>query len=258
VTRSAVLNEGQDHATRLGVRGDGIVAHHRWLDGALADWLSRALADPIPLWSVLGRSLQLGDDAHSRTPEGSRLLALELGRRRTAPDEVAAFLREAPAFALNLWMAAAAAALAAAEEAGEGDVVTRAGGNGVDFGIRLSGGRRWVTVPATAPKGEIEAQHAGRRALGAIGDSAVVDLFGLGGMTLPQAPDGLLVARAPHLSGRRVALSARAVVEQERSPIVVLGMIDAAGEAGRIGGGRYQPPVELFREAMAAAAAGPP
>jgi hypothetical protein len=254
-TRSAVLNEGQAHATRLGVRDDATIEHHRWLDGVLADWLNEAVADPIPLWPVLARSLELGDDGHSRTHEGSRLLALQLAQRRTVPPGVAAFLDASPAFALNLWMAAVAAALASAEGVGDGAIVTRAGGNGVAFGICVAGSApRWTTVPATPPQGEADARHAGRRPLGAIGDSAVVDLFGLGGMTLPEAPTVLLAAAADGLSGQRVAISAHAVVEQQRSPVIVLGMIDAAGEAGRIGGGRYEPPVDLFRAAVAAAA----
>ena len=80
----------------------------------------------------------------------------------------------------------------AAEGAAGSDVVTRVGGNGVDFGFQTAAEPgRWQTVAATPPRGPVPDQYQGLPILCAIGDSAVVDTFGLGGAALRHAPETL-------------------------------------------------------------------
>ncbi|MGW5124872.1 oxamate carbamoyltransferase subunit AllG family protein [Streptomyces sp. NPDC004069] len=275
--RYAVVNEGQEHALRLGAADPEIPAHHHWLNGAFADWLADCLdaAGPLDLLPVIGAARAEGDDCHSRTVAGSRLLAARL--RAAAPDtpnDVAAFLDAAPAFALNLWMAAAALMLSAADGTPGSSAVTRAGGNGHAFGIQVAGlPGRWFTTPAMPPRGHVEAPHTGCRAVGAIGDSAIVDLLGLGGQSLAAAPavraalHGYLppdaTERGAVLAGRTLSdadgtpagLTAHAVVRTGTGPLVLLGMIEQTGRAGRIGGGVYDPPVPLFETAASALSA---
>ena len=50
----------------------------------------------------------------------------------------------------------------------------------------------------------------------------------------------------------RVGLSARAVCRTNRSPVASLGILDAQGKDGRLGGGIFEQPLILFREAIAA------
>ncbi|MCG7205095.1 DUF1116 domain-containing protein [Streptomyces arenae] len=274
--RYAVVNEGQAHALRLGTSDAGIPEHHRWLNGAFTDWLTDALtaAGPVDLLPVLGAARDEGDDCHSRTVTGSRLLTEHLtSAAASTPADIAAFLDGAPAFALNLWMAAAALSLSAADNTSGSSLITRAGGNGRRFGIQIAGlPGQWFTVPADSPRGRVEAPHAGCRAVGAIGDSAVVDLFGFGGQSLSAAPavraalEGYLPPDATerpalllerHLAsaaGTPVGLTARSVARLGSGPLVLLGMIEQTGRAGRIGGGVYEPPVSLFDDAVAALA----
>ncbi|WP_082957689.1 DUF1116 domain-containing protein [Mycobacterium sp. E802] len=261
--RYAALNEGMRHCLRLGVLDPEVPEFHRWLNGRYAAWLAARLDPAIPLLGLLAGSLNHGDDGHSRTLAGSRLFA-ECLLDDTAPDDIREFLTTCGAFALNIWMGTAALILGAAEGFEHSGLITRAGGNGVDFGIQLAARPgHWQTVAATAPSGPVEAAHQGRTAVGAIGDSAVVDLLGLGGQSLRSAPavtqalDGYLPADAldrpqrllpltmDSAGGLRTGLSAHTVATAGVSPLVLLGMISDTGH-GRIGGGVYQPPPEVF------------
>lgn len=264
----AVLNEGLEHCLRVGAPDEEIPAFQGWLNGRYADWLASRLTEPIPLLPILDDSLARGDDGHSRTLAGSELFTERLVNASTPPD-IADFQRGCGAFALNLWMGAAALILAAAEGAAGSRLVTRAGGNGVDFGIQFADEPgRWHTAPAGAPRGPVDPAHTGHGAVGAIGDSAVVDVLGLGGQALRHAPvvvtalaghlpedalhrpDLLLPGFHPEAPRLRIGLSAHTVASNATAPLVLLGMISDSGR-GRIGGGVYEPPVALFREGTA-------
>ncbi|MHB1770140.1 MAG: oxamate carbamoyltransferase subunit AllG family protein [Acidimicrobiales bacterium] len=272
----AVLNEGNDHALRFGTHDPHLIEWHRWLNGVLAPWLTRRLDSPLELLPLIDGALAAGDDCHSRTMVGSRRLAdvlLGAGSRDDSDGDIEGFLSSASSFALNLWMAAVACAMRRAGGISGSSLITAAGGNGTEFGIQLAGApRRWFCRPAEPPRGLVGDRHAGRTALGAVGDSAILDIFGLGGMAVELAPEvrstlgdylpsdaiarseRLLAREHPDLGGvrRRVGLTASRVVEEEVPPIILLGMIDGSGEVGRVGGGVYQPPVALFADACAA------
>ena len=149
----SVVNEGMRHVSRVGRRDPMLAAHHRWLNGSFAAWLNELTASPVELAPMLALALGEGDDCHSRTVAGSRVLTAEIRRRAGADADRAAldFLDDSPAFALNLWMAAAALSLAAAEGVPGSTLVTRAGGNGHEFGIQVAcRAGHWVRVPASA------------------------------------------------------------------------------------------------------------
>jgi hypothetical protein len=268
----AALNEGTMHCLRLGMLDEEIPPFQRWLNGPYADWLASRVTEPVALLPLIDESLGEGDDGHSRTLAGSSLFA-ELLVDTGTPVDMAKFQRGCAAFALNLWMGAAALILGAAESVGGSEVVTRAGGNGAEFGIQVaSQPGRWHTVTATSPRGPVDPAHAGHGAIGAIGDSAVVDMLGLGGQSLRNAPTvvsslsghlpGDAIARTQMLlprvhpdAGRlRTGLSARTVAAQGTAPLVLLGLISSSGR-GRIGGGVYEPPLSLFVEATASSSA---
>lgn len=265
------LNEGQAHATRLGRIDPLLPAHLRWLNGPFADWLGHRVQEPVLLAPLIARALSAGDDGHSRTVEGSRLLADILLRDTSGAgtEEARAFIDAAPAFALNYWMGAAALWLRAAEGLPGCSWISRAGGNGVTFGIQRTGAAgRWISMPAPVPHGTREAAHSARRAVGALGDSAVVDFLGLGAQALAHAPvvregvrDALpidamerparLLAPSPVVEGLAGSvIDAARCAHLQRGPLVLLGMIDAAGEAGRIGGGVVDVPPALFAAAL--------
>jgi hypothetical protein len=270
------LNEGQTQALRLGRRDTGVLNHLRWLNGVGAKEIGAVLREPIALLPIADRALKDGDDCHGRTVSATAQIA-DLLAARSAPAIALDFIRASPAFFLNLWMAATGLMMRGADGVAGSSFIRAAAGNGVEFGIQVAGlPGRWFTAPATPPQGPIDAAAAGAAGVGAIGDSAVVDCFGLGGMAMSFAPavranltnhvpanaadrPGLLLAQ-PHprlpLSGARVALMARRVVAAGTTPLVTLGIIDRDGRLGRIGGGVYEGPLSVFTAAMAVLDAG--
>ncbi|MDH4390244.1 MAG: DUF1116 domain-containing protein [Aquabacterium sp.] len=106
---------------------------------------------------------------------------------------------------------------------------------------------------------------------GAIGDSAVIDMLGLGGQRMARAPEPLsvfgpllpagaaeavlaLLAR-PHPGLPQtwpVGIDAAQVLAQARPPLVVLAMLAQDGLQGLLGRGIYQPPLGLFAQALQA------
>jgi hypothetical protein len=267
----APINGGAGPAPRLGLRTPEALAHLRWLNGPFAETLGAALGEGVPLIPLAAQGLAEGDDGHGRTPAATaalrRLLAPRFGEGAAAARD---FLDKGPSFFLNLWMAATKCILAAADGTPGSSLVTAAGANGAETGLQVAGlPGRWFTAPAAPPEGDLGAMPAAR-ALGAIGDSAVVDTLGFGAMAMAYAPEqkaalarflpeggldlpGLLLQGEHEGFGTlrpRVGLSARAVVRHGRPPVVSLGILDREGTAGRLGGGIFTPPLTLFQEAV--------
>ena len=261
----APINGGNRPALRLGLRSEAVLDHIRWLNTTVRDALRTGLAEGIALVPLAVEGLQGGDDCHGRTPVAGAALVDELVNRAARPfgDDVLDFMRGSPSLFLNLWMAATKCMMIAASGVEDASFVTAAAGNGVETGIQVSGlPGRWFTTPATAPLGPFDQDAPADRALGAVGDSAVVDAFGLGAMATP-APDATdLAARSTALSvgthpyfrtsGIRLGLTARHAVSLGKGPVISLGIIDRLGELGRLGGGLYDMPVAPFAQAVAA------
>ncbi|MDI3325197.1 DUF1116 domain-containing protein [Pontibacterium granulatum] len=270
----AVINEGMVHCTRLGKLDPDLPDHLRWLNGELAEWLGYQLLAPIALLPMISAALEAGDDCHGRTLVGSELLAETLlgVQASAAPAAIRDFLHSSPAFALNVWMAASSLLLSAAEGSENSSLITRAGGNGVSFGVQVAARPgQWICMPAPEVKGAVDDAFAGYRALGAIGDSAVVDFLGLGGQVLNTAtasrealcsylpddalsrPKKALTAALARLPERLVITGARQVVNQAAGPLILLGMIEQTGTAGRIGGGVVDVPATFFQHVLSEA-----
>lgn len=266
----SVLNEGMVHCTRLGTLDPELQNHLRWLNGELAEWIDQRLSQPIELLPIIVEALSQGDDCHGRTIVGSALFAEKLmAGAENVPEKIARFLDGAMAFALNIWMAASSLMMSCAEGEEGSSLITKAAGNGFSFGIQIAANPgQWYTMAAPEVKGAVEPAHAGRTALGAIGDSAVVDFMGLGGQVLNTAtasynnlkpflpedalgrPEKALADIIDGFSDRPGVTCARQVVANQGGPMVLLGMIEDRGEAGRIGGGVVDVPVAFFQEVM--------
>ncbi len=250
------LNEGMVLCTRLGILHPDLPRHLRWLDERLAPWIAERLAGgAIPLFALLREAIAREDDCHSRTLAGSELMVAALLQRGAADASVTEFLTAAPAFALNVWMAMCGLVAGAAEGVRGATLVTHAGGNGVKFGFRLAGDPgRWHTSPAPAIRGDSDPRLSDAAPLPALGDSAIVDVMGLGGQILASAapvrkalaaclpPDALtLPARFLHGPldgfGSFAATDAARVQATGTGPLILLGMIDGTGRHGRVGGG---------------------
>jgi hypothetical protein len=257
--------------TRMGARDAGLLSRLTRRDVHVAPALRDVLArgDPIALWPLAAEGLALGDDLHSRTAEANAAFARLLRDRgaQAVADEVVAM----PLFFLTLWMAASALVLRAAEGGDRPGLVTRAGGNGERFSIGLAATPGvWTSCVAEPPRGALLASAAPSTTVaGATGDSAVIDMLGLGGQRLARAPEPLAVFRdllpadpesaartllaAPHpllADGWPLGLDATNVTLLRNAPMVMLAMLAADGIGGFVGRGIYRPPVSLFGEAL--------
>lgn len=274
----APINGGARPSMRLGQRSDAVLEHIRWLNTRFLDVLEKGVAEGMALVPLAVVGLAGGDDCHGRTPVSGQALVAEL-RARTpggiVDDEVNAFMDSSPSLFLNLWMAATKCMMKLAEGIEGSSFVTAAGGNGREVGIQISGRPgQWFTAPASPPVGAFDVDLPQDRALGAIGDSAVVDAFGLGAMAIELSPEqkkglgsylpqdakartsGLSVGAHPYFRDLDIRLgsTARSAVAQGAGPMISLGILDRLGEAGRLGGGIYDMPVTPFAAAMKALA----
>ncbi|AWJ85728.1 hypothetical protein TSH58p_19400 (plasmid) [Azospirillum sp. TSH58] len=260
------LNEGGGPALRFGIVSGAVVERLRLLHGAVGPAL--AGIGPVELRGIACEAMGQGDELHGRVGVASALLTETLVSRLGGTGAVCAFLKEAGQFFLNPWMAACKAMMLAADGVPGAALVTAAGGNGVRFGLRLSGmmGEGWASAPVAAPQGPDIGTPRPR--LPAIGDSAVIDALGFGALALDAAPllraelgaaaetaiaaaDRLLCADHP-VHGRRVGLDARAVLLGGPVPPVCLAALHAAGEDGIVGRGLAWHPPSCHAEAVAA------
>jgi hypothetical protein len=246
-----------------------VVERLSFVNHEIAPRLQQRLDEPIELLPIIDASLRGGDDCHGMTGVGSGLIRDELVKRTEGADDVLIdFLDAAPGYFLFLMMAASKLMMMTAEGMEHAAIVTTAGGNGRQFGICIaSKPDQWIATECAPPSGPLPDQARG---LGAIGDSAVIDALGFGGLALGRAP-ALLDALKDHapndvttlpellletthpalLDGDcRFALNARKVVETGHAPLNVLGILDADGKDGIVGRGLFGASIAIYRRAL--------
>jgi len=247
----APLVEGPPPALRFGSAAPEALSRLRQVASLGWERLAPALREqPLPLAPVVAQALALGDECHSRTGAANEALAAAMPWLE-AQDHAA--LRASPGFVLTILMAAACWRLRR-RDAG----IAAVGGNGLQFGLRVHGEPQWRTATAQAPRGTRMPQHAATPALGAIGDSAVLDFCGLGGQALAAAPalceewrDVLPADMGVHRQAVVQVQSGLVDASQVRAtgqvPWVNLAILDRDGKHGLIGRGAYPAPLELLR-----------
>ena len=252
--RFAPLVEGPPPALRLGAMAPACRAALRDIDTWVRSTVVPLLQAHAPaVDAIVAAATRNGDECHARTAAANEALIEQLAG---LPLADAQRLRSLPAFVLPLLMAAAAAALRS-----NNGPVAGLGGNGREFGVRWRTGATepgaWTQGAALAPSGPRLPGHETSRPLPAIGDSAVIDLCGLGGQAIAAAPllaaEWAAVLPADALT-RRAALvdPATGLVDVQRirmtgqAPVIHLAILDDAGEQGLIGRGLYMPPASLF------------
>ena len=271
---------GGDPAPRYGRCSTDALKWLQFLNRDVAEAMQIASEGHLPMaWlPLIDAALTEGDDAHLRHVAAHRRLLDVIIPRLTGRASAASateFISKWPFFHLNFAMAAIRCILGGAEDEPGSGLVTALGGNGASFGLQVSGlPRRWFTVGATPPQGKVREPHGPDSGVGAYGDSALVEAFGLGALAqrfspdmqalhegfsppdLHQLPVTLLMGAHPRMpcSGARVGLTVDAVMQAGATPVVELGIVDRAGEAGGLGAGIYRPPIGLFAAAAEALA----
>src|SRR5262249_23049546 len=149
---------------------------------------------PIDLFALAAQGVQIGDDVHMRTQGTTSLLIRNLlpqlvdlpeqGRR-----DFAKYLSANHLFFLNLAMAGAKASALWAEQVEGSSIVTMMCRNGTSYGIRLAGSAEVFLAPAPPVADAMYYPDYGPETSAPdIGDSAILELVGLGGAAAAGSP----------------------------------------------------------------------
>ncbi|MDP6087253.1 MAG: DUF1116 domain-containing protein [Nitrospinota bacterium] len=284
------INEGLGNVMRFGANDRSVIARLKWLESGFAPLLQGALraGGPIPLSPLVARALAMGDEMHQRNVAATALFAREifprlagLSVRRSARVRAVEFLTGNDQFFLNLAMAAAKAGLDPAGDVAGSTLVTCMSRNGSDFGIRVSGlGKRWVTAPVEMPRGLYFPGFGPVDANPDIGDSAILETWGIGGFAMAAAPavvgfvgagevtDALRYTRemgeitigrnpafplpALDFAGTPTGIDVRKVVKSGIRPVINTGIAHRSAGRGQVGAGIAHPPMACFTRALEA------
>ena len=282
------INQGPGQAPWLGVDTSDAVARLTTIRDVVAPVLQAALvsAGPIDLFGLVAQGLQMGDEVHMRSQATANLLWRTLLPHLVTVDspdlvEAVRVLSANHLFFLNLAMAAAKATLMAAYDIPDSSVVVGMSRNGTSFGIRLAGtGDAEFLAPA--PQVGSALYHSGfgeQDAAPDIGDSALLELVGLGGAAAAASPavaaflggsvqdaiatsaemEMICVGSSSRFSlpllehrGSPLGVDARAVVETETTPAINTGILHVSDGTGQVGAGIARAPLECFQAAVLA------
>ena len=242
-------------------------------------------ANGLALRRIFVRGVEMGDELHSRQ-DACGLIAVNEMMRMLFESDLPFAARKACVDLMYgtvryfhpLGMASAMAVLESVRDIPYSTVVTAMEGNGVDYGIKLSGtGNQWYTAPSPYAEGGalVAANIDKNEILPWIGDSCMLECCGLGGFAAAAAPavmraqnktwaDGIeqsrsmeeiALARHPYYllpgldyQGSPVGIDMRKVLESGIVPVIHGGII--AKNLRRLGSGGTKVPMACFEKAM--------
>jgi hypothetical protein len=281
----APVNQGPGETAWFGRETPAAIARLELLRDVAGPMLRHILdsTGPIDLFSLAAQGVQIGDDVHMRTQGTTNLVTRQLlpqiaalpndGRR-----EFAAYLSANHLFFLNLAMAAAKTTALWAEQVEGSSIVTMMCRNGTTYGIRLAGSTE-LFVSASPPVEEAMyyPDYGPETSAPDIGDSAILELVGLGGaaaagspavagflpggmadaVTMTERMASICVAESTRFKlptwsdrGTPVGVDVRRVVELDATPKVTTGILHASSGVGQVGAGVATAPIECFRAAL--------
>ena len=287
------MNEGIGKVLRFGAYDGEVITRLEWMRDTLGPTLAQALRftkGGFALTPLFSRAITMGDEFHQRNIAASALFAKEMapllariGLDPSTLEDVLQFLSDTDQFFLNLAMAACKSVMDSAATIEEGSIVTAMTRNGKDFGIRVSGlGDQWFTAPVNTPRGLYFTGYSQEQACPDLGDSAILETFGLGGMSMIAAPvvtrfvgaggfsDALATSEemaeivVGHNSnlpiptwdfqGAPLGIDIRKVVATSITPVINTGIASLEPGVGQIGAGTVRAPLACFVKALEALA----
>lgn len=286
------MNEGIGAVLRFGAYNETVVNRLHWMKDVLGPVLGKAvrqMEDGLNVNVLIAKAIAMGDEFHQRNIAASLAFLKEVApiiseledvepEKRT---EVIQFLADTDQFFLNVAMATGKAMMDAARTIEHGTIVTAMCRNGENFGIRIAGmGDEWFTAPVNTPQGLYFTGYSSDDANPDIGDSAITETIGVGGMAMIAAPavtrfvgsggfeDALAtsdemteicIGENPNFSiptwdfkGACLGIDARLVVEKGITPVINTGIAHKIAGFGQIGAGTVNPPIECFEKAITA------
>lgn len=195
----STINEGMGKVLRFGANSAEVVTRLKWLEEDLAPLFKQAilLSGGLNLKNLIAQAITMGDELHMRNAATAALYVRFLAPYLAEVCNDQAVLARVLKFIannneqifLNLAMAAGKATMAAAHNIEKSTLVTVMARNGVEFGIKVSGlGNKWFTAPANKITGLYFPGFSEDDANPDLGDSAIMETYGLGGFAMAAAP----------------------------------------------------------------------
>ncbi|HZQ26433.1 MAG TPA: DUF1116 domain-containing protein [Acidimicrobiales bacterium] len=281
----APVNQGPGETPWFGMETPAAIERLRFLAEVAGPLLDEVVQrhGPIDVFGLAAQGVQMGDDVHIRTQASTNLLLRNLLPELMALEdprrvELATFLSQNHLFFLTVAMAAARAVNGWAMQVEGASIVTTMARNGTDFGIRLAGNDEWFLAPAP-PIGQA-LYYAGfgpETSAKDVGDSAVLELSGLGGPAAGGSPsvaafvggtmadalattedmDRICAGRSSRFKlplldfrGTPLGVDVRRVVELGSTPKVTTGILHVDAGTGQVGAGVATAPLECFVDAL--------
>lgn len=285
------MNEGIGKVLRFGAFSEEVVERLRWMRDSLGPMMSEALHKKeggINLNVIVAKAITMGDEFHQRNIAASLCLLKELiplliqvDRPEAERQRVIQFLADTDQFFLNVMMAMGKSIVDCARKIQEGCVVTTMTRNGKDFGVRISGmGDEWFTAPVNTPHGLYFTGFSEEDANPDIGDSAITETVGVGGMAVIAAPgvmrfvgaggfedavrtsneqEKICITHNPNwtiptwdFKGTCLGIDIRKVVATGITPIINTGIAHKKPGIGQVGAGTVRAPLACFEKALEA------
>ncbi|WP_039042442.1 DUF1116 domain-containing protein [Sporosarcina sp. ZBG7A] len=285
------MNEGIGNVLRFGAYSKEVIDRLEWMRDVLGPTLAKALRSMeggMNLNVLIAKAITMGDEFHMRNMASTLVFLKEISPYLMAVPmdkddrkDVIQFIADAEQFFLNIVMASGKSVLDGARKIEEGTIVTAMCRNGKEFGIRISGmGDQWFTAPVNVPKGLYFTGYSQEDANGDIGDSAIMEAYGLGGMAMVASPGlarfvgagGYKEAReisdemsqivTSHnanfpiptwdFQGTCLGVDARKIVETGIEPLINTGIAHKKAGLPQIGAGQARAPLACFEKAIEA------
>jgi hypothetical protein len=288
------FSEGIGRVLRFGAHGSEVIERLKWIAAVLAPAIKTALAGipgGVDLKVIQSQALLMGDEVHSRNVAATALFHMAIGGAlagsgfdRGRAREALEFIAATSQFFLNLSMVASKAIMDAAHGVEGSSIVTAIARNGVTSAIRVSGlGARWFEATSDTPVGLFFPGFSQQDANADLGDSAICETAGYGGLSLAASPAlvqlvGGSVAQAveysremvhvtwtrnpamslPNLefAGAPAGIDVRKVLDTGIRPVLTTGIAHKQAGVGQIGAGIVRVPTACFAQALAALADG--
>lgn len=285
------MNEGIGKVLRFGAFSQEVIDRLNWMRDILGPTLSGALKQSengLNLSVLIARSITMGDEFHQRNFAASlnflrevAPLIIPLSMDEQDKQDVMQFLADTDQFFLNIMMAAGKSIVDGARKDAKGTIVTTLTRNGVDFGVRIAEtADEWYTAPVNVPKGLYFTGFSEENGNPDMGDSAITETIGVGGMAMVAAPgvtrfvgaggfqDALAISNEMaeisagqnptwtiptwDFRGTCLGIDIRKVVETGITPLINTGIAHKEAGIGQIGAGTVRAPLNCFEKALEA------
>ena len=184
----ATLAEKGRRVLRFGHYDDAVAAGLDVLEHRIAPAIVGALPPGgLEIWPLVARGVEMGDDVHQRNIGGMLSFIAALPGLSQSVTE---WLADHPQHFLNFAMASAKMGLDRARGIAGSTLVTAITRNGIDCGVQIAGrDGEWFKAPATVPVGGFYEGHNLTDAHPDLGDSAIMETWGLGGCIAHVSPE---------------------------------------------------------------------